>query len=299
MKKHRTEKKRAARTYENWAFRSGRPKLYLKGAAAVAAVLFLALFIYCAAVCGLTNPGRDKEALAVGNGDGSGFNMLVILRGDDDTVSALMLFRCGGQQKGITVMPVPSGLADGDGQTVCSKATQGPLSADSACESALKINIPYYFELDRTSLRKVLALYGGGFTCPVARDVVCKSQDGRTVTVQAGINYVDSEKAFELASSGTQEERCAMQGALMEAFASQKLTGYYMQHAEEIYPKLATAAKTNFSINEFYLRLPLLRGAANNGRVRTITPKGDFGAQDGSPVRLNEESSDAIKRAFG
>lgn len=298
MKKRHIIPKRAERTYCDWAFRRGGMKRKLALTAAVAAAAFIAVFVWCSAVCAGMSPQRQQAALAGSNSGSDGFNMLVIMRADDGSASTLALFRCGGKD-GTAVMPLPARLSGAGGQTFAQAAEIGPRAACAQCEKTFRIDVPYYIELDRRSLNKALSLYGGGFTCEISKDVECTMPDGRAATIAAGINNIDADKALALMKAGTEEEQCAMQGKLMAAFVSQKLAGYYFEHSADIYPQLAAAARTNYSLSDFYRTLPLRRQAAKSAKTAVVFPRSCFAADGGVTGELDVSDVQAVRRAFG
>lgn len=309
MKKRR-RKKAVEYTRTKWAFQTSYMKKIPRYAAIFCGVLLFCLLAYSVVACLPVFQGRFHRsgvpAAEIVNTSDT-FNMLIITYDEDARPVQLMLYRLDSTKKRMAVMPIPLELKterNGVTETVLERLEHsGTGTAISVLESAAQIQIRYYCVLTADSLAKVMELFGS-FNYTVPKDITCTLPgSGRTIRISSGLNVIDSTKATVLMSDGgydSTSERYAAQAGLMKAFVSQKLCGYYIDHADSLFKSVLNTVRTNFSYNDLLSRLNSVKAISERSSfVISLVPSMQDAAEgEAAMVNFDSKTIGLIKSSF-
>lgn len=293
-----------------WAFQTNYIKKIPLCAAILTGVLFFCFLAYSVITC---LPYFQNHFLRAGVptaeiiSSSDSFNMLILTYGADGLPVQLMLYRLDNTKNVMVVMPIPLELKieqNGAVQTISEELKHsGTGLTVSALEATAHIKIGYYCVVSADNLAKVMDLFGS-FNYTVSKDISCTLPgSGRTVNIQSGSNTIDSTKAIALMSGtgyNNLSERYGAQAGLMKAFVSQKLTGYYMDHAESLFKSLFNVVRINFSYNDLITRLNTIKTVSERSNfVTSLVPSvKDVSQGETTMMNFDDKTIEQIKNNF-
>jgi anionic cell wall polymer biosynthesis LytR-Cps2A-Psr (LCP) family protein len=262
--------------------------------------VFLALSLLPQSI--LRRPDDQQAAKIIAPTDS--FNLLLIISDTDGKPEQLMLMRLDAAKKKWIVAPLPEELKISDNGADSTLSAEiintGAGSAAASLERQLNIKFNFICRISAENLPKVLDLFGG-FSYNVPENIAL-TDNGRTVTIQSGRNLIDGTKALALMNdSGTDSgvTRYQMQAGMMQAFAEQKLTGYYLDHAADLFKSVFNLVTTDFTMNDLIGRLNTVKTvSAQKNPVTAFVPETSDDTQSAEPIELSRITLDYIRSNF-
>jgi anionic cell wall polymer biosynthesis LytR-Cps2A-Psr (LCP) family protein len=253
------------------------------------------------------NGGTGTAAAKIVNASDS-FTMLMTFYDGAGTPVQLMLFRLDTSKRRMVVMPVPVELRverSGATSTLKDEILQsGTGTAITSLTSALHIKIGFGCRISADNLLKILQQFGEfNYTVPESISYILPP-GSRTITIQSGSNTIDGTKALALISNsaynGGSDEQYQVQAGLMKAFVSQKMTGYYLEHADDLFKTIFNLVTTDFTMNDLVARLYTIKSiSAHNNFAASLSPScNDVSLGGTRMVSFDEKTLTAIRSYF-
>ncbi|HEX3026443.1 MAG TPA: LCP family protein [Clostridia bacterium] len=185
-------------------------------------------------------------------------NILFVICGDDSqSVSECVLIRMDAVKKKIAVLPIPpeSEMKQGDhSSSFCALFRSSGINlAKTALAQRASVAIDFYCVLKSSDYIRMIDSLGGviyDVRSPVTADI---SGTG-AITVTKGRQNLSGTKSLALISDPemkTDASRALLiQAELVKSFLGQKMTGYYLESATDLYKNVFDSAATDFSMND-------------------------------------------------